>query len=321
MSTPLVSVLIPLYNAQEYISATLESVLNQTYTNIEIIIVDDGSSDNSIEIVKSYQQRYSNIALYTQPNSGASRARDRAFELSKGDYINYLDSDDLLSSNKIASQIELLREFDFDKTTVAFCKFAYFVDTIDSAEVINQPINHSFESGIKWLKDSFEGGGYGAVMGWLTPRDLIYKAGSWRNDLKRNQDGEFFARVLVNAAKVVYDDNSIVYYRKGIDSSISSNNSYRAIESILQSYIYYTTLNKPQLNQSIAYKFIDFIIHYRYTYPNLAKKAYKEIEKLDIDINSIELKGKSKYLSKLFGTKIAIETKAFIKYYTKFIYS
>lgn len=100
---PLVSVIIPCYNSEEYISDCIESVLNQDYPLIEIIVVDDGSTDNSInEVLK-----FNNITLIRQENSGACVARNKGIEQSNGKYIKFLDSDDILNANVINVQVRL----------------------------------------------------------------------------------------------------------------------------------------------------------------------------------------------------------------------
>ena len=108
MNTPLVSVLIPCYNAERYIGETLESVLSQTWQNIEIIIVDDGSSDASCEVVRSYKDK--RVILVEQSNRGAAAARNRAFQTSRGDYIQFLDADDILGFAKIDVQLRRLQQ-------------------------------------------------------------------------------------------------------------------------------------------------------------------------------------------------------------------
>ena len=104
MNNPKVSILIPLYNSEEYIAETIDSCLNQTYDNIEIIIVDDGSTDAGLEIARQYEIKYENIKVKTQKNSGAPVARNKAFALSTGEYIQYIDADDLLHPDKIYLQ-------------------------------------------------------------------------------------------------------------------------------------------------------------------------------------------------------------------------
>src|SRR5258708_4364352 len=99
---PLVSILIPAYNAQKWIVATIESAIAQTWGRKEIIIVDDGSTDQTLAVARRFASK--DILVVTQKNQGASAARNHAFSLSQGDYIQWLDADDLLSANKIAKQ-------------------------------------------------------------------------------------------------------------------------------------------------------------------------------------------------------------------------
>ncbi|MBZ4664696.1 MAG: glycosyl transferase family 2 [Caloramator sp.] len=103
--SPLVSVIIPMYNVEKYISDTLESVLNQTYKNLEIIIIDDGSTDKSVDIVTSFKDKFNNIQYIYQKNSGVSSARNKGIYNAKGEYIAFLDSDDLWEKTKIEKQM------------------------------------------------------------------------------------------------------------------------------------------------------------------------------------------------------------------------
>lgn len=97
MVVPKVSVIIPVYNCEKYISECLESVLNQTYTNIEILIVNDGSTDRSEEIVNKYKEKDNRIVYYSQENSGPSEARNKGILNSTGEYLVFIDSDDTVN--------------------------------------------------------------------------------------------------------------------------------------------------------------------------------------------------------------------------------
>ncbi|MBE9186705.1 glycosyltransferase family 2 protein [Microcoleus sp. LEGE 07076] len=106
LNPPLVSVIIPAYNAEEFIAKTLESVLSQTYQNIEILVVNDGSTDTTPEIVKSFAQKDSRIILLQQSNTGVAAARNRAIEKAKGEYIAPIDADDIWYPQNLEKQIE-----------------------------------------------------------------------------------------------------------------------------------------------------------------------------------------------------------------------
>jgi len=107
--SPLVSVIIPCYNCRDFIAQALESVMRQTYKNIEIIVVDDGSSDGTKEFITN---NYSDIIYFYQRNQGPAAARNRGIKLSKGKYIAFLDADDAWLPNKIESQIEIMSKKD-----------------------------------------------------------------------------------------------------------------------------------------------------------------------------------------------------------------
>ena len=106
---PLVSILVPAYNAAPYIAETLDSALAQTWQNIEIVVVDDGSRDDTLAIAKTYESK--RVKVISQENKGASTARNRALKAAQGDFIQYLDADDLLAPDKIERQLKL-SEFD-----------------------------------------------------------------------------------------------------------------------------------------------------------------------------------------------------------------
>lgn len=126
-----VSVIIPVFNSHLHISDTLQSVLDQTYKDIEIVVVDDCSSDNSVSIIKKYQENYSNIVLCMQSvNSGVAAARNKAIQLSRGRYIAFLDSDDLWKADKIEKQLKCL-----EQTESGFC-FSAIEMISESGEIV-----------------------------------------------------------------------------------------------------------------------------------------------------------------------------------------
>jgi len=309
--SPLVSILIPLYNAKPYIAQTLDNCLAQTYPHIEIIVVDDESTDNGLAIAQKYAKAHENITVYTQPNSGAPRARNHAFEKAKGDYIQYLDADDLMSENKIASQMALAAEYGYDPKVMFSSKFSYFTDSLDDAVYFKQPIDYSYESGVAWLVDAWSGGGFGVVMGWLTHRELIEKAGAWREDLSKNQDGEFFSRVVKHAEKVIMPDDIMVYYRRTGSGSISSQFKESAAASTLRSLQCYeenvSGVEHPELQKALAYNYLGFIANYYPHFPHLLDEATMHIKRLGFNFRTLETPGKLAPLAKVIGSDNVIK--------------
>lgn len=117
----MVSVIIPVYNSAKYIAETMRSAINQTYKNIEIVLVDDCSKDNSKEIIESFMNENNNIIYFQQEkNRGAALSRNKALDLAKGRYVAFLDSDDLWYPEKIEKQLHIMQE-----KNIAFCYTAY----------------------------------------------------------------------------------------------------------------------------------------------------------------------------------------------------
>lgn len=109
-----VSIIIPVYNAEKYLERCIDSLINQTYKNIEIIAINDGSKDNSLNILKKYQRENKNIKVHTQENIGISKTRNKGIKHATGDYIMFVDNDDFLDSDYIETYIEELKEREYD---------------------------------------------------------------------------------------------------------------------------------------------------------------------------------------------------------------
>jgi len=315
--TPLVSILIPLYNAEAYVAETLESCLAQTYPTIEMIVVDDGSLDNGLKIARQYEEAHENIRVYTQKNGGAPKARNFALTKAKGEYIQYLDADDLMSENKIALQMALAASLGYDPSVILTSKFSYFKDSIADAQYFSQPIDHSYESGVKWLIDAWSGGGFGVVMGWLTHRSLIESAGVWDESLRKNQDGEFFSRVLIGAKKVIMCDDVMVYYRRTGADSISAQFKESAAASTLGSLGMYEKniegIDNEKLRKALAYTFLGFIANYYPHFPSLLEKAEEEIKRLGFNYHTLPTAGKFAPLAKIIGSKNVIRLRYWLR--------
>ena len=114
MSQPLVTIIIPIYNVEDYIGDCLKSVVNQTYKNLEIICINDGSADNSYNILKEYGEIDSRIKIITQENKGLSATRNRGMKIASGEYCYFLDSDDELYDKSIETMLEHMQKFQLD---------------------------------------------------------------------------------------------------------------------------------------------------------------------------------------------------------------
>ena len=208
----LVSIVTPIFNNEKVIEETIQSVLNQTYTNWELILVNDASSDNSSNLVKKFVEQDKRIKYYEfSDNKGAAEARNHGSKMAKGDYIAFLDADDLWHKTKLEIQIKVLNEKNID-----VCFGSY--EMIDSkSNSLNIKV-HTLPVLIydKLLKANY----IGNLTGIYNCKNLgkIYT-----KDLKKRQDWLLWIEALKRSRKPAHGiSETIAYYRKS-DNSLSSN--------------------------------------------------------------------------------------------------
>ena len=214
---PLVSILIPAYNAEPWIADTIQSALGQTWPRKELIIVDDGSRDRSFAIAQTFAGE--NVTVVTQQNQGAAAARNNAFTISRGDYIQWLDADDLLSPDKIASQMEAAKESP-PRRTLLSCGWGSFMYR-DSAARFDPTSLWSDLSPLEWLLRKWEGNSHMQTATWLVSRELTEAAGPWDTRLLGDDDGEYFFRAIRASDGIRFDEKAKVFYRITPSSRLS----------------------------------------------------------------------------------------------------
>ncbi|HTZ20338.1 MAG TPA: glycosyltransferase family 2 protein [Opitutaceae bacterium] len=231
MATPLVSILIPCHNAAPWLAETLESALAQTWPHREIIVVDDGSNDHSVDLARTFASR--GVQVVGQENRGASAARNHALRLSRGDYLQFLDADDLLAPDKLAQQMKLAAAT--AGTDVVLCgTWSRFTRTPADADFTPQPLSAD-AAPIDWLVTKFEQNAMMHPAAWLTPRALAERAGPWDESLSLDDDGEYFTRVVLASYGVRCCREAVTYYRSGLPGSLSGTRSERAWTSAFRS--------------------------------------------------------------------------------------
>lgn len=240
MILPLVSILIPNYNKAAFLRETLDSVLSQTYTHWECIVVDDHSTDHSWEILEEYVKKDVRVKIFKRPDDrikGGSVARNYAFELSKGEFIQWLDSDDVIHQNKIEDQIQDLLAVKLNAISISNW------DWLDSLiEVEKKDEDSNLDSIIKSRWNDFPKHGFDLILylfinnlfipphAYFMSRQLIHDSGLWIEDLNKNQDGEFMLRVLLKSEQVVFNDSVYAFYRRPDSSHLSK-------QATLKSYL------------------------------------------------------------------------------------
>lgn len=206
---PLVSILIPAYNAEEWIADTIQSAIAQTWPRKEIIVVDDGSRDATGRAAREFASK--DVAVVSQENQGAAATRNHALRLSQGDYIQWLDADDLLAPDKIEQQLVALRECDSTRTLVS-SPWAYFNYRVDRARFIPTSLWQDL-SPLEWLLRKMGENLHMQTATWLTSRELADAAGPWDTRLLSDDDGEYFCRVLLASKGTRFVPDAKIFYR------------------------------------------------------------------------------------------------------------
>ena len=232
---PFVSIIIPVFNGEKYLDDCINSSLSQTWPLKEIIIVNDGSSDATLNIAKRYEKK--GVIVLSQENKGASTARNLGLKHANGEYIQFLDADDLLHRRKLEAQIGSLER---KVGKIAVCNTAHFINGKNHLNDNISDDGHFFSQylhdPLKFLVNLYGGfdlrGGMIQPNAFLTHRSIVEKAGLWNEKLKLDDDGEFFCRIILNSDGIVYSNEVMNYYRKFKQTiSLSSSNSETAYES------------------------------------------------------------------------------------------
>lgn len=197
-----VSVIIPCYNVEAYISECLDSVLAQTYTNVEIICVDNGSSDDTVKIIESYNN--SEIKLFYEPKQGAPYARNLGLEKSEGDWIQFLDADDLLLEDKIANQVKLISD-----ENISFIYSSHQYREVDGSTVYKE-IKEADNCFFSLFKREL-----GNTCSNLFNKEYLNKTKGWNTKLSSSQETDLMFRLLKENSNCMFsnENNTIVRAR------------------------------------------------------------------------------------------------------------
>jgi glycosyltransferase involved in cell wall biosynthesis len=229
---PLVSILIPAYNSQEWLPSTIESALAQTWRKKEVIVVDDGSRDRTLEIAKSFGAK--GVKVVEQANQGAAAARNTAFAACHGDYIQWLDADDLLEPHKIEAQVRAIDTRTTPRTLLSGA-WGYFIYRTRKARFVPTPLWDDLTP-VEWLLRKMGRNLHMQTDNWLVSRELTIDTGPWDVRLFRDNDGEYFSRMIIKSDGIRFVPTARSYYRQAGFTSISHiGGSSKKLESLLLS--------------------------------------------------------------------------------------
>ena len=277
---PTVSVLIPCHNAAPYVGAALDSVLSQTWRRLEVIVVDDGSTDGSAAILAGYARR--GVRVIHQQNAGASAARNRALEASTGAFILFMDADDLINPEHIASLHAVIADA---PRVIAMSQWDRFTVCPDEARFPNRA-TYRDAPGADWLaQDWAEAGSMTQCGMFLVPRAVLAETGGWDERLTLIDDFELYARVIAASAGVRYAEGARLYYRSGLGGSLSGARSRKAVESAFLSLMLGTghllaAEDSPRTRRACANVLQDFDYAYYPANADLREKVRARIAEL-----------------------------------------
>jgi glycosyltransferase involved in cell wall biosynthesis len=303
---PLVSILIPAYNAREWIGHTLKSAIAQTWDRKEIIVVDDGSRDDTYEIAKTFSSH--NVLVVRQENQGAAAARNRALELSQGAYIQWLDADDLLSVNKIAKQVEEGQRSSI--RTLLSSAWGWFMYRPSRVQFVPTLLWCDLPPS-EWLIRKMANNLHMQTATWLVSRELTDSAGAWDTTLSVDDDGEYFCRVLLQSDGVKFIREASVLYRLSGASSVSYiGRSKKKIEDQFRSMqLHIGYLRSLEDSERVHVACIKYLQTWHgYFYPermDIVKQAEQIAADLGGRLVTPQLSWKYTWIRKLFGWSLA----------------
>lgn len=218
-----VSVIIPVYNAERYIAQCLDSVLAQTLRDIEIICVDDGSTDGSVAILKRYAARDSRLRLIRQKNAGAGAARNQGLREATGEYLSFLDSDDFFEPDMLEKAVAQARQYEAE--IVVFNSDQYHMDKTTFVPVPWVILKDDLPPYMPFSYRQLTGNVFLSFVGWawdkLYRRDFVMAHDLWFQEQRTTNDMLFVFSALVVAKRIAVLDEVLAHQRRGSGDSLS----------------------------------------------------------------------------------------------------
>jgi len=304
---PLVSILIPAYNAQEWLATSLRSALAQTWPCKEIIVVNDGSKDQTLQIARQFESK--GVRVVTQENQGAAAARNKAFSVSTGDYIQWLDADDLLGPDKVASQMAVLERAGNKRRLVSGSWGRFMYRPYRTRFVPNALWCDLSPS--EWLVRKMGQNLFMQTACWLVSRELTEQAGPWDTKLLGDDDGEYFCRVLLGSDGVQFVPEAKVYYREAGSTSLSyvGNSEKKMVaqwRSMEKHIGYIRSLEDSQRVREACVTYLqNWLVFFYPDRPDLVQQAQEMARSLGGELHTPPLSWKYSWINLIFGRQLA----------------
>lgn len=306
----LVSIIIPAYNCENYVEETINSCLQQTYKNLEIVIVNDGSTDKTEELILSFKD--TRIKYYKIKNSGPCYARNFGIAKATGILFQFLDGDDVLDHNKLELQVKNYEAYGDDYVYTGVMGMIMGNQRKLEADYDFYYRNLGVEEYFKEMFNHF--GKYLTTGIWLIPRTLIEKTHGWDERVRINNDGEYFTRIILCSAGLIFCPEAIFYYRRDVPMSVSKQLSIKSkdiYESWLYSYScyvkYFLRTFNPKTAKELGRKALSVYYCNSYPhYPELLAECKSQLWNLGYRSPSPHGGKAFKLLSKLIGVGNAL---------------
>lgn len=314
MIKPMVSILIPAFNAQDWIGATLKSALAQTWHRKEIIVVDDGSTDQTLSIAQHFASE--GVLVISQKNQGAAAARNRALSVSQGEYIQWLDADDLLAYDKIEKQMEIFEKHGNTRTIVSSA-WGMFIFRPHKAKFVPTALWCDL-SPVEWLVLKMEHNLYMQTATWLVSRELTDAAGPWDTKLLGDDDGEYFCRVIINSDRIQFVPGARVFYRMPGPNSLSYvglsdrklDAQFRSMELTIS---YLRSMEDSERVRTACMRYLqDWLVIFIHVRPDIVKRFEQIAASLGGRLTVPRLPWKYGQIKAIFGWRLARRAQVFL---------
>ena len=307
---PLVSILIPAYNAEKWLPEALRSAIGQTWDRKEVIVVDDGSKDGSLSVARSFESDM--VRVIAQRNQGSAAARNTALENSRGDYIQWLDADDILAPDKIALQVQALGELPNPRTLFSG-EWGEFLHDPGQSKFIPTGLWSDLAPS-EWLMRKMEQNAFMQTATWLVSRELTEAAGPWDKRLLTDDDGEYFCRVLMCSEGVRFIPGSKVYYRHAQSGNVSRiGNSSPKLDALwlsMQLHVgYLRSMDDGERARKACVTYLqNCLVVFYFERPDLVAKSQELAHSLGGYLEAPKFSWKYAWIKQLFGWRAARRT-------------
>ena len=304
---PLVSILIPAYNSQEWIRDTINSALAQSWPRKEIIVVDDGSTDETLSIARPCASR--SVSVVTHPNQGAAATRNTALSLCQGDYIQWLDADDLLAHDKVMTQMKQAEQYS-DPQMLLSSAWASFMYRPGVARFSPSELWADLAP-VEWMRRKWSHNLHMQTATWLVSRELTTAAGPWNPEMLVDDDGEYFTRVVLASSGVRFCGDARVFYRVVGTGRVSYiGRSSRKLEAQLRSmqlqigYIR-AVEDSPRVHAAIVAYLQTWLPFFYPERPDLVEQVRNVASSLGRELESPRMSWKYAWIDRMFGRAAA----------------